>query len=631
MDPTPDPPLAARTPGHAAAPLPRSALAGYGLAAFPVQMMFLLILLMYLKYAVDDLGASATAVGLIFMLAKGWDAFSDPLVGSWSDRTRSRFGRRRPWLFVSGPLLAVSGYALWSPPEALDGNALTVWIAVFVVAYYTAYTCFDVPHMALGAEITENPAERNKVFGVRQMIRVVGMFAAAGGGVYVVGQHADQVPALAAGLGVATVVFVTLALVWMPRERADYVGRGGENPIRSTRDVFANPHARLVLIVYFIESIGAGGIGVLTPFVIEYVLGMPEITHKMLAFYMLTTLLAVPLWVALARRFEKRHLWLYAMVQGGIGYGLIFWLEEGGWELMALSSLLAGSAGACGNTLGQAIKAEIIDFDEYRTGERKEGAYFAGWSFAGKLAGGIMIGVVGITLDASGYVENALVQTETAKRAMLWLMGGVPLVCFAIGSMLFSRFDLSEAEHARIRRALDERAAAGGGAGWTTTVQTHARCVLRPGDCWEKLSDLSLADRYVPGVKSVRFVSQNRTGHSTSRIVESSAGELQETVVEWNEGTGFLLRLHRGDGPPTPMREATFRYAIEPDGVTTRVVLTMTYAFGLGTARAARRTPRAAGDAAQPRQDRRTHRALLGDRKRRAGAGGMSPPGEPGP
>jgi Na+/melibiose symporter-like transporter len=145
------------------------------------------------------------------------------------------------------------------------------------------------------------------------------------------------------------------------------------------------------------------------------------------------------------------------MVQGGVGYSLIFWIGEGTWQLMAVSSFLAGSAGACGNTLGQALKAEIIDFDEYNTGERKEGAYFAGWSFVSKLAGGVMIGVVGVALDWSGYVENAAEQTETVKRTMVYLMGGVPMVGYAIGSLAFTRFGLSEAEHARIRSELDAR------------------------------------------------------------------------------------------------------------------------------------------------------------------------------
>jgi Na+/melibiose symporter-like transporter len=149
------------------------------------------------------------------------------------------------------------------------------------------------------------------------------------------------------------------------------------------------------------------------------------------------------------------------MVQGGVGYGLIFWVGEGDWLLLAISSILAGTAGACGNTLGQALKAEVIDFDEYRTGERKEGAYFAGWSFMSKFAGGIMVGVVGYSLEWSGYVENAAEQTQVAKDTMIFLMGGVPMIGYGIGALAFTRFGLSEKEHARIRAELDRRSVAG--------------------------------------------------------------------------------------------------------------------------------------------------------------------------
>ena len=124
---------------------------------------------------------------------------------------------------------------------------------------------------------------------------------------------------------------------------------------------------------------------------------------------------------------------------------------------MAISGVLAGTAGACGNTLGQALKAEVIDYDEYLTGERKEGAYFAGWSFMNKLAGGIMVGLVGYSLEWSGYVENAAVQTDLAKNTMIALAAGVPLVGYGIGALAFMRFSLSEEEHVRIRRELDER------------------------------------------------------------------------------------------------------------------------------------------------------------------------------
>jgi len=419
--------------------------------------MYMLILIMYLKYAVDDLGASASAVGMVFLAAKLWDAVSDPLVGNLSDRTEHRLGRRRVWLFASAPLLCIFGIMAWMPPSGLDSLGLSLWIAVAVLGFYTAYTCFEVPHMALGAEITLDRQERNKVFGIRQVTRTIGMFAAGTGGVILVQQGANAAAMMSIVVGILTVLLIVSGVSLLPPERTEHMGRGGDNPIRAVRDVIANPHARLLLFVFFIESIGSGGIGVLTPFVIEYVMKMPDIVAPMLGVYMASALLAVPFWVWLGRFFEKRHLWLYAMVQGGVGYGLIFWVGEGSWQLMALSSVLAGTAGACGSTLGQALKAEIIDFDEYRTGERKEGAYFAGWSFVSKLAGGVMIGVVGVALDWAGYVENAAEQTETVKRTMIYLMGGVPMVGYAIGSLAFTRFRLSEAEHTRIRAELDTR------------------------------------------------------------------------------------------------------------------------------------------------------------------------------
>jgi len=440
---------------------PIRALLGYGLAAAPAQFMYVLILVMYLKYAVDDLGASAAAIGSVFLVAKLWDALSDPLVGSLSDRTTRRLGRRRPWLFLSAPLLCVFGIMVWAPPSGLEGGWLVVWIAIAVLGFYTAYTAFEVPHMALGAELTFDRQQRNLVFGIRQVARTLGMFAAGTGGVYLVQQGATMAAVMAYGFGVVTLILVIGGVAVVPREREDFIGRGGDNPFRAVRDVFANRHARLLLFVFFIESIGSGGIGVLTPFVIEYVVKMREMVPVLLGAYMVSALVAVPLWVWLGRHFEKRHLWLYAMVQGGVGYGLIFWVGEGDWLLLAISSILAGTAGACGNTLGQALKAEVIDFDEYRTGERKEGAYFAGWSFMSKFAGGIMVGVVGYSLEWSGYVENAAEQTQVAKDTMIFLMGGVPMVGYGIGALAFTRFGLSEKEHARIRAELDRRAVAG--------------------------------------------------------------------------------------------------------------------------------------------------------------------------
>ena len=118
------------------------------------------------------------------------------------------------------------------------------------------------------------------------------------------------------------------------------------------------------------------------------------------------------------------------------------------------------------------------------------------------------------------------------------------------------------------------------------TVAAEAHCKLPPRECWEKLRDFGAASNYVPGVTHIEFVGEQREGVGACRIAHSKAMSIHETVTEWTEGKGFVIRLHKGEGPPSPMKEATFRYAIEPAGSSesdgTRIVLTMSFAFGLG-------------------------------------------------
>jgi GPH family glycoside/pentoside/hexuronide:cation symporter len=435
-------------------------VAGLGPFAF-----YNLIVVMYLNFATDRLGAAPELVGGIFFLAKIWDAISDPMAGYLSDRTRLRLGRRRSWMLAACIPVAFFSWMTWAPPAGIAGGALVAWIAVSVFGFYTAFTAFDVPHMAYAAELTvDDPAARNRTYAWRQVTRTIAMLLAFGVGTALVADPETGRRGamwLAVGGGAFTVLAGLFGVRALPPERADFIGRGAHNPWRAVRDVARNRDARLLLFVYFVESIGTGAIGVLVPYVIRYVMKLDtNFIPAMLMVYVFAAFAGIPLWVRLARRFEKRKLWLFAMVQGGLGYGMLFFVGEGDWPLMVVSSLVAGSAGACGNTLGQSLKADLVDVDEYLTGERKEGAYFAAWSFAGKLANGVMVGTVGLVLGALGYVQNQE-QSETVKLAMVLLIGGMPLLAYSVGALMFRRFSLGSVEHARIRAELDARSAGG--------------------------------------------------------------------------------------------------------------------------------------------------------------------------
>jgi GPH family glycoside/pentoside/hexuronide:cation symporter len=439
-------------------------IALYSLPGAGVSFVYALFLVMYLKFATDTLLISPFAVGGIFLVAKLWNALADPLIGTWSDRTRSRLGRRKIWLLGAALPLGLFTWMAWSPPEALHDAAEIAWVCVAVLGFYAAYTAFEVPHAALGAELTHDPAARNRLFGTKYFVRSLGLVAALVFGSRVIRESAsagrDAVDALALGAAVVTAALIVLAVLRLPTERADYQGRGGADLLSALGDVWKNEPARLLLVVFFIESVGLGGLAVLVPYVTEYVLLRPAMNEPMLGLYMGSTFLAIPVWVWLARRFEKRKLWLFAMVQGGVGFGMLFWLDAGDVAWMAVSSLIAGSAGACGNSIGQSLKADLIDLDEHQTGERKEGAYFAAWSFVSKLGGALLGSSAAFVLGFAGFVPNAE-QTEEVKLALVCLMGGAPLAGYAIGSVLFARFRFSAADHARIRAELDTRAAAG--------------------------------------------------------------------------------------------------------------------------------------------------------------------------
>ena len=149
--------------------------------------------------------------------------------------------------------------------------------------------------------------------------------------------------------------------------------------------------------------------------------------------------------------------WMISMGMSAIGYASLIFLDEGRLGVMLFCSVMCGTGSGCGATLGQAIKADVIDYDEYVTGERKEGSYFALWAFVSKLASGLMIALVGFALSWSGYAENTE-QPESIVNVMLLLNGGIPFLCFAVGIAVFTRFRLDSREHQRIRDEIDRRA-----------------------------------------------------------------------------------------------------------------------------------------------------------------------------
>lgn len=438
----------------------------YSLPAIGFGYVYMVFTLYFLKFSTDVLLIAPAVIGAIFGLARLIDVVSDPLIGYLSDRTGHAMGRRRPWMLAGAIPFSAAFLMTFSPPGGLTGWVLVCWIAVSVIVFYVCMSAFAIPHMSLGAELTENYHDRSRTFGARYVALTLGYILGLAGMAALISAEARGIGAareMALSLGLLAAVLTSAAIIFSAlklREPGNRRQRGAKHLFQAYRDVFGNRHARPVLIATLADNLGSSATGVMVFYVAEYVLGVPDYGPIVLIVWLFFSLLSVPLWVRLARRFGKRNLWIFAMVLGGLAYGSLFAVAQATIEHFLVVAALTGAAAGCGGTISPSLQGDVVDYDEYLTGERKEGSYYAVWNFVVKAAGGITVMLVGFVLQWSGFVPRAE-QSDFVKTAMMAMLGLFPLACYLLGAFALMRFSLNEREHGEIRSSLDQRAKVG--------------------------------------------------------------------------------------------------------------------------------------------------------------------------
>ena len=449
--------------------VPLGTTIAYGMPGLGAGYMYLLMSLYVMKFSTDVLLIAPAVMGVIFSISRIWDAVSDPIAGYLSDRTTFKFGRRRTWMLISFIPISFGFLAVFSPPESMQGQSLDLWMMIAILSFYSAITLLNVPHMALGAELSEDYHERTRLFGVRHIGFTLGSILALVSMSLLISEENNpdgDVRQLASSLAFYAIGAMSLMIFFAVsklKENPEFQNRVNKNPFKAFRDVWINPHAKILIIVLFIENLGGAVIGVLTLYVTQYIVEAPAWAPLIIFAYMLPSALSVPLWIPLSRRFGKIRLWVFSLAFTGISFGGIFIIPfldsiTDRLIIMFLGAALGGMAAGCGGAIGPSVKGDVIDYDEYLTGERKEGSYFAALNFVFKSATGIMLLVTGFVLQFSGFIPNQP-QTMEVKIALISLYGLVPLVFYSLGAyLLYKKFKFGEKEHAAIKQQIQERA-----------------------------------------------------------------------------------------------------------------------------------------------------------------------------
>jgi len=441
--------------------VPRPILIAYASPALPAAMLGLPLLVYLPGFYAETVGIGLSAVGAVLLLARIWDGVTDPLVGFLSDRTRSRFGRRRPWLVASLPLVLVGAWLLFRPPEGAGAWHLLVWS--FVV--YLGWTMMQIPHQAWGAELSGDYGERARIAAAREAFALCGVIVAAA--------LPAILPALgfgseSAGAGAALAAIAVITAVLLPLSGAALLAVVPEPaPARAApiavrdgmRVLLANRPFRRLLAAYLFNGIANGLPSSLFLMFVSHRLQLGEMQGMFLLAYFVAGLAGVPLSLKLARRLGKHRAWCVSMLVTCAAFVWAPLLPPGAAIAFVAICVVTGLGLGADLALPPAMQADVVDEDTAAGGEGRAGLYFAVWGMATKLALALAVGLAFPLLDLAGFDPRADEQPAGSGLALaaLYAWGPVALKLAAIGLMW--GFPLDRTRHAQLAAVIQSRAA----------------------------------------------------------------------------------------------------------------------------------------------------------------------------
>ncbi|HPB82914.1 MAG TPA: glycoside-pentoside-hexuronide (GPH):cation symporter [Spirochaetota bacterium] len=442
--------------------LPLFTKISYALPAFSLAVIGIPVYVYIPKFYTDTLGVPVAAAGIILLAIRLFDAVTDPLIGVVSDRTVTRFGRRRPMILFGAALVSVSILFLFNPPP-MNGSDATVWFGIWVFFLFLSWTIITVPYESLGPELTYDYNERTSLFSMRDGFLLGGTLAAAASPTLIKVLFSDTIQRGGDG----SLFFIFSALyspliaasafwcVFFIRERS--LRTSEERPAKGTgfRFVRGNRPFMILLVSYTISALGNNLPATLILYYVEYVL-RSTLADFFLMIYFVTGIVFLPLWIKIAARVGKKNAWIAAMCINTLTFSGVFFLGAGDEIMYGILVFLSGLGFGATIALPSSIQADVIDYDELITGERREGRYIGIWSLSKKVSAAAGVGIGLSLLGAAGYRPEA-VQPERVVFTLRLLYALVPCLCNAAAILIALAYPITGEKHTMIREAIAER------------------------------------------------------------------------------------------------------------------------------------------------------------------------------
>ena len=410
-------------------------------------------------YYSTEVGMVAFTVAAIFAIGRFWEAIIDPLVGALSDRTSSRFGRRRIWMLAGAPVALLAAWFLLMPPQGATPAYLLIWLVVF----YAGWTMVYVPHQTWGGELSEDYAERTRIAGFRETGAFFGYVCASAVGIFywiwVQGVAFPSYAQFVQSVGVFFAVALPIAILWcfsaVPATSAMQERTPGWGELLAI--LTRNAPFRRLIGAYLVDRLAMGVYFGVQPVLISQALGLQQHVLTVAIVNTVAAVLLAPLWVPIAGKLGKHRAYCIANLVTALAYLSLFVVPSAVVVPVLLANVLMAFGNGGTMIMPPAMTADAVDADELQSGVAQMGGHMAFLASVFKfgMGLGLFIGLGFLTLF--GYVDMGQSMTAQLEQGIRLGASWLPALMLLVPVLVMWRYPIDGARHAEIRAALAAR------------------------------------------------------------------------------------------------------------------------------------------------------------------------------
>jgi len=423
----------------------------YGFGDIGFSMTSTIVAAYFPIFMTDVVGITPAIAAIALFIGKSWDYINDPLVGYLSDRTRTRWGRRRPYLLFGALPYGVIFALLWWVPPLESQTALVVFYTIMFVLYDAAFTFVGMPYFSLTPELTEDYDERTELTGYRMFFSILGGLLSFVVPMLIIGKMAPENTGniLLMGIIFGVASCVPLFFVFFGTREKPYFSHL-EQPklLASLKSALKNRPFVFSAVIYLFTWTAVHIIEANLLYYIKYVVQREDLSEVIMATIFVTAIISLPLWDWISKKFNKRMAYIYGIAFWAVVQILLITVTASTSVVYLLAlCFLAGMGVGAAHVLPWAMIPDAIEVDEFETGKRHEGMFYSLVTLASKTTNSIAIPLALAMLDFSGYVPNAPVQPQSTINGIRIIVGPIPAVLL-LGGIIFAIFyPMSRKEH----------------------------------------------------------------------------------------------------------------------------------------------------------------------------------------